>query len=139
MKSDLLPIELPKSSNDEIVWAQLYGSSFGLALAQAAARYQGLIVAITPDTPALTRLRQEISFYTGDTIPIYEFPDWETLPYDLFSPHDDIVSTRLETLFQLSQLKTGILVVSLPNALQRLAPEEYLNQKIGRASCRERV
>ena len=54
------------------------------------------------------------------------FPDWETLPYDLFSPYQDIISQRLATLVALSNLDTGILVVSVTTAMHRLIPQEYL-------------
>merc|ERR1712137_689668 len=54
------------------------------------------------------------------------FPDWETLPYDSFSPHQDIVSQRLETLFRFTQQVDGIFIVPVNTLMQRLAPTDYL-------------
>ncbi len=54
------------------------------------------------------------------------FPDWETLPYDIFSPHQDIVSQRIAALYQLPELSHGVLVVPITTALHRLAPKRFL-------------
>uniref|UniRef100_UPI00241E05FB transcription-repair coupling factor n=1 Tax=Ectopseudomonas oleovorans TaxID=301 RepID=UPI00241E05FB len=56
------------------------------------------------------------------------FPDWETLPYDSFSPHQDIISERLQTLHRLPHLKKGILLVPVATLLQRLPPPGFLDQ-----------
>jgi transcription-repair coupling factor (superfamily II helicase) len=55
------------------------------------------------------------------------FPDWETLPYDVFSPHEDIISERLKTLATLQNLKRGILIVPATTLLHRLAPTSYVH------------
>ena len=59
-------------------------------------------------------------------LPICLFPDWETLPYDTFSPHQDIISQRLATLYQLSRMDKGIVIVPVSTLMQRLAPKQYL-------------
>ena len=129
-KHGLLPLSLPETPAQEKVWGQLHGSAYGLVLAEAARQYDGLLLVIAADTPALIRLEQEIRFYLDDTIPLHLFPDWETLPYDLFSPHEDIISQRLTTLFRLPAIRSGILLTSIPNTLQRLAPAEYLENNL---------
>src|SRR6185295_2587254 len=53
-------------------------------------------------------------------------PDWETLPYDHFSPHQDLVSQRLATLYHVSRGECDVLVVAATTALYRLAPTDYL-------------
>ena len=58
---------------------------------------------------------------TTATLPVLPFPDWETLPYDQFSPHPDIVSQRLAALHRLPTLKRGIVVVPVQTLLQRAA------------------
>ncbi len=123
---DLFPSGLPQHRRREAVWGQLHGSAYGLVLARAARDYDGLLLVIAADTPALIRLEQELRFYLDEHTPLYLFPDWETLPYDLFSPHEDIVSQRLSTLFRLPEIRSGILLTSIPNTLQRLAPADYL-------------
>ncbi|MFX8868133.1 hypothetical protein ABTM84_19360, partial [Acinetobacter baumannii] len=59
-------------------------------------------------------------------LPVLPFPDWETLPYDRFSPHPDIVSQRLATLNRLPALKRGIVVVPVQTLMQRLAPRRHV-------------
>ncbi|HEY5602784.1 MAG TPA: transcription-repair coupling factor [Gammaproteobacteria bacterium] len=109
-------------------WGHLYGSSYGLAICNAALQSQRPFVIITPDTQAAYRLEYELRFYGAGSqrLPLLNFPDWETLPYDSFSPHQDIVSDRLLTLYQLPQMSKGILVLPIATAMQRLAPREFL-------------
>ena len=57
------------------------------------------------------------------------FPDWETLPYDIFSPHQDIVSERLRTLSRLPQTRTGVVIVPVGTLMHRLPPTEFVNQR----------
>jgi transcription-repair coupling factor (superfamily II helicase) len=106
-------------------WGQLYGSADALAIAQAARAATAPVLVITPDTPTATRLEYEIRFF-GSGLPVLTFPDWETLPYDVFSPHQDIVSERLATLARLPQLARGVLVVPVATLLHRLAPRTFL-------------
>ena len=110
-------------------WGQLYGSADALAVAQAARESATPVLVITPDTPTATRLEYEIRFFGGEYgggLPVLTFPDWETLPYDVFSPHQDIVSERLAALARLPQLARGVLIVPIVTLLHRLAPREFL-------------
>ncbi|MEE9422350.1 MAG: transcription-repair coupling factor [Gammaproteobacteria bacterium] len=117
---------LPENGQS-ILWSRLYGDSLPLVLAQAAQRYSGVMLCLTTDTQAAETLRDQISFFADDKLEIICFPDWETLPYDSFSPHQDIISERLEALYRLPQLKKGIVLVSIATFLQRLPPRNYLN------------
>ena len=127
-----LPLPAPKkeaSSQDHKHWGQLQGSSASLCISQALSQYKGPIVLITADTPSAMKLEKEIAFFLSDdtkNTPITLFPDWETLPYDSFSPHQDIVSQRLETLFRFTQQVDGIFIVPVNTLMQRLAPTDYL-------------
>ena len=109
-------------------WGRLYGSSYGLAIANAVQQYQRPFVIITPDTQTAYRLEYELRFYSigSQQLPLLNFPDWETLPYDTFSPHQDIISDRLLTLYQLPQMSHGILVLPVSTVMQRLSPREFL-------------
>jgi transcription-repair coupling factor (superfamily II helicase) len=110
-------------------WSRLYGDSLPLALASAAREYAGLMVVVTPDGQEAELLLQKLRFFCGEhEIDILCFPDWETLPYDRFSPHQDIVSERLETLHRLPGLERGVLLVPVATLLQRLPPPEFLDQ-----------
>jgi len=75
-------------AGDRLQFGQLYGSSFGLVIGAAARKHQGIVLVVTPDTPSASRLEEEFQSYNGgdDAIPVLSFPDWETPPYDTFSP-----------------------------------------------------
>ncbi len=120
---------LPDAGVTCIQWAQLYGCSRGLAIHAALEEHRGLIVLIATDTSAALKLEQELGFFSAsDSRHILHLPDWETLPYDIFSPHEDIVSERLQTLYLLPRLKQGILILTTRTLAQRLAPREFLKQ-----------
>jgi transcription-repair coupling factor (superfamily II helicase) len=129
MKNDLL-LNIPalKSKNDRQVLANLQGSSLALTISECAKQQKAPLILITSDTPSALKLRQELSYFVDDNIELISFPDWETLPYDHFSPHQDIISTRIETLFKLPSIKQGILIVPISTVLLRLAPKSYLKQ-----------
>jgi len=110
----------PKQRQD---WGNLYGSSIGLVISQAA--QQAPLIVITPDSLTAQRLVEDIQFYAPD-LSLLNFPDWETLPYDLFSPHQDIISDRLTTLYHLSDIKKGVLVLPISTLMYRLAPTDYV-------------
>jgi transcription-repair coupling factor (superfamily II helicase) len=80
---------------------------------------------LTADSQSAERLEQELKFFAPD-LPVLHFPDWETLPYDLFSPHQDIISQRIASLYRLPELEHGVLVVPITTALHRLAPTRFL-------------
>jgi len=122
---------LPGRPGDRVRWAGLHGSGAALALACAAERADGPLLVITPDTPSAERLERELGFFLQGVpaLPLLRFPDWETLPYDLFSPHQDITSERLATLYRLPSLERGVLLVSAATAMARLAPREYLESQ----------
>lgn len=106
-------------------------SSFALNLVQLAKQHQSLIVVLLPDASFLDLLKKEINFFLGkqDEISIVTLPDWETLPYDYFSPHQDIVSERLETLYRLPRLNKSILLLPVSSALQKLPARQYIEEQ----------
>jgi len=112
---------------DKKVWQNLPGSSASLAIYHGALSAEQPILLLTHDTPSAIRLEQELaSLNQQQQLPICLFPDWETLPYDTFSPHQDIISQRLATLYQLSRMDKGIVIVPVTTLMQRLAPKQYL-------------
>lgn len=126
----LLDLRPPRSAGERQQWGRLYGSSTGLALALAAQRHDGPVIAITTDTPAASRLEQAVKVFLSkakDT-PVMHFPDWETLPYDVFSPHQDIISQRLETLNRLPTLEHGIVILPVATLMHHLTPPGYVGQ-----------
>ncbi len=107
-------------------WRQLYGSARSLALAEAIAADTRPYLVIARDVRELDQLRAELGFYLGGARPIHALPDWEVLPYDLFSPHPDIISERLAALSELPRLKSAVLLASADTLGQRLAPRGYV-------------
>ena len=86
------------------------------------------VLLVTADTPSALRLEQELQYLLADTgCPVLLFPDWETLPYDTFS-HQDIISQRLETLYKLPQMSSGVLIVPISTLMLRTAPRVYLDK-----------
>src|SRR4029453_4791859 len=99
-----------------------------LALAQLAmaTRREGRTLAIVcADALAVQRLADEIAWFAPALV-VAQFPDWETLPYDHFSPHQDLVSARLAALYRVTRKQCDVVLVAAQTALYRLAPLSYL-------------
>jgi transcription-repair coupling factor (superfamily II helicase) len=118
---------LPSKAELHVRWGQLYGSATSLWLAEAARKASGPLLVIAADARQASRMEDELRFFCEPGSYIEHFPAWETLPYDLFSPHPDIVSQRLRMLSTLPRLAKGIAVVDLETALQRLPPQMYID------------
>jgi transcription-repair coupling factor (superfamily II helicase) len=103
---------------------QLSGASDAWWLAEAARSGKTLAV-LTANAWDAQRLQEEIRWFAPE-LDTHLFPDWETLPYDAFSPHPDLVSERLATLYQLGRGHFHILLAPLSTALYRLAPPSFL-------------
>ena len=116
---------LPTSPKQRRFWTPPHGSARALLVAQAARSHDGLLVAVTRDTQRAHALEDELRMFAG-TLPVLHFPDWETLPYDVFSPHPEIVSQRIATLYQLPSVKRGVLVVPAATLMQRIAPRAHI-------------
>ena len=124
--ASLLDPPPPRAGQQRAYWRRPHGSAMALAVASLARRHAGMLVAVTRDTHSAHTLEAELrAFATGET-PILHFPDWETLPYDAFSPHAEIVSQRVSTLYRLPSLTRGLLVVPIATLMQRLAPREFM-------------
>ena len=112
-----------------VSWTRPAGDSLPLALARAASHLEGPLAVITPDMQSAESLQEQLEFFlTGSAIGIKTFPDWETLPYDTFSPHQDIISERLATLNHLAEMRQGVLIIAVTTLLQRLPPRGFLYQ-----------
>ncbi len=117
---------LPAASSDALAIA--------IAAAQCAEKGAPLVVIAADPSDAL-RLEQEVAWLDPE-LSVRAFPDWETLPYDLLSPHEDLISERLETLYRLASRVPGrrpprdsaidVLVLSAATAALRIAPPEFV-------------
>jgi transcription-repair coupling factor (superfamily II helicase) len=119
-------LSLPTGAQRWRAWRQVDGAAYTLLLAHAAERAQKLIVAITKDTHEAQMLEADLASLSPPSLEVLHLPDWETLPFDVYSPHPDIVSQRLATLARLSAVKSGVLVVPIGTLMQRLAPRSFL-------------
>ena len=117
---------LPDARRPLVRWAGLHGSAAALALAEAARQDDRPWLVIEPDSRSLERRRAELGFFVREGLPVLTLPDWEVLPWDLFSPLPDIVSERLRTLAELPGLRRGLVLVTLDTLLQRLAPSGWV-------------
>ncbi|MCQ4257712.1 transcription-repair coupling factor [Stutzerimonas stutzeri] len=115
---------MPAASGKQ-TWGNLPGAALSLAIAEAASNAKQFTLLLTADSQSAERLQEELVFFAPG-LPVLHFPDWETLPYDVFSPHQDIISQRIAALYELPALTHGVLVVPITTALHRLAPKRFL-------------
>ncbi|MFN2300910.1 MAG: transcription-repair coupling factor [Gammaproteobacteria bacterium] len=118
---------LPAAAGAVASWGQLYGAASALVIAAAARRAPGPLIVVTAGASEVERLAAEIAFFAGSALPVLTFPDWETLAYDAFSPHQDIISERLRTLKKLPTLRQGVILTAAATLLQRLPPPAFLD------------
>ena len=126
MTRSLLTPPLPQAGHKRIQWRTPPGSAKALAFSEAARAHDGLLVVIAKDTHAAHQLETELRVFLDDDLPLVHFADWETLPYDVFSPHPEIISQRISTLYQLPGLRRGVLVVPVATLMQRVAPRRFV-------------
>ncbi|MGE8216476.1 MAG: CarD family transcriptional regulator, partial [Stenotrophomonas maltophilia] len=111
-------------------WWRAPASATALAwyIARAAEAHDGPLLVIARDNHGANQIEADLRTLLGtaSALPVVAFPDWETLPYDAFSPHPDIISQRLAALHQLPTLARGIVVVPVQTLLQQLAPLKYI-------------
>lgn len=124
--TSLFSIVVPEKAADKKFVGNLVGASLPLAIAEISSQHQGHTLLVVPDPQLALKLLSEIEqFYSGD---VSLFPDWETLPYDNFSPHQDIISDRIAKLYQLPTQTSGITIVPISTLLQRQSPRDFLMQ-----------
>ena len=128
MSKPILSVPVP-SQNNPLHVGQLYGSSRSLFLAEQIAEHKGLSIIVCNDMADADQVEQEILFFSHQKHEIFRFPDLETLPYDQFSPHQDIISERIKCLASIPQAKQGILTLPISTLLQKVAPLDFIQQR----------
>ncbi|MGI8465437.1 transcription-repair coupling factor [Pectobacterium punjabense] len=116
---------LPPKAGEQRLLGELTGAACAVECAEIVERHTGLVVLIAPDMQNALRLRDEIQQFTDQHVTT--LPDWETLPYDSFSPHQEIISTRLSTLYQLPNMTRGVLILPVNTLMQRVCPHSFLH------------
>jgi transcription-repair coupling factor (superfamily II helicase) len=119
-------VQLP-ASGQRLSLGTVPGSGDAYLIAQLAsqAKPRRMLVVLCADASSSQRLAEEIPFFAPD-LRVHLLPDWETLPYDQFSPHQDLVSERLATLHHVSRRECDVLLVAASTASYRLAPPSHL-------------
>jgi len=121
--SDITPFEF----GQKFYWGSLYGSAKALALIEFAQQQAQVILVVADDIVHFEQLFKSLNFYNNG-LEILRFDNWEVLPFDHFSPHPDITSSRLSTLSKLPTLKCGIVITTLESLSQQLCPLEFSKQ-----------
>ena len=116
----------PIAQNKKHYWQSLHGSAKALAIAEHACKSKNLSLVVCESMQMASQLERELAFFAPE-LNILQLPDWETLPYDNMSPHQDIISERLSTLSQLAVVKFGVLVVPITTLMHRLAPRSFIS------------
>ncbi len=126
--SSLMKPPLPRDPKQRSYWNAPHGSAMALAIAQAARLHAGIVVAVSRDTQSAQALESDLRVFASgaDALDVLHLPDWETLPYDLFPPHPEIVSQRIAALYRLPTTLRGVLVVPIATLMQRLAPRSFI-------------
>lgn len=128
MKTAFFQPDIPTQPNDHKILGNVLLGADALAISEIAEQNQNLTVVVTPDTRSAVRLSRVLSELSSQNVCL--FPDWETLPYDTFSPHQEIISSRLSALFHLQNAKKGIFLLPISTLMQRLCPPQYLQHNV---------
>ena len=128
MKTAFFQPDIPTQPNDHKILGNVLPGADALAISEIAEQNQNLTVVVTPDTRSAVRLSRVLSELSSQNVCL--FPDWETLPYDTFSPHQEIISSRLSALFHLQNAKKGIFLLPISTLMQRLCPPQYLQHNV---------
>jgi transcription-repair coupling factor (superfamily II helicase) len=145
VSSPLAPPLPPRAGS--IAWRHLYGAAKSLAIAQAASNHRGVTLVVAASSAASARIEQDLRFFAPE-IECLVFPDWETLPYDQFSPYQDITSTRVRALIGLPACERGVLIAAVPTLMHRIAARDWLcgehfvlrrGERLDRAAFRARL
>lgn len=110
-------------------WSGLQGSSLAIAIHAAASAHKGISFVATRSSHQAQVLARDLELLAISDLPVQLFPDHETLPYDPFSPHPDIISARLRTLASLASIRQGIVLAPATSLIQRLPPADYILQR----------
>ena len=117
--------QIPDAPGNRRHWGNLDQAALSLAVADAIQAEKGFTMVVVQDTQTAESVSHELQFFLPESVPVMLFPDWETLIYDSFSPHQDIVSDRLAILNELPLQKRGVLVVPATTLMQKLAPRSF--------------
>jgi transcription-repair coupling factor (superfamily II helicase) len=130
--SNYIGLNYPNKIARNLYLGQVLPGSYSLLLKAILKEHQGLLVVLVENFNIAYQLEAELVHgIDGESdVNILHFPDWETLPYDHFSPHPEIISERLATLYRLSTVNTGILIVPIVTVMHKICPLDYIQQNV---------
>jgi len=117
------PLPLPKSEHDPIYLRAATEPGIAHALHRLNQDNKRPLLVVAADSRHASDLAQALTVFGSEA---RVFPDWEVLPYDRFSPHQDLISDRLSRLWHLPRSPEGITVIAAPTLLQRLPPPSFI-------------
>ena len=122
-----LPDKWPGSART-VRWGQLYGSAGSLAASQAIEQHPGTVCIVTGSASAADSAEHELKFFAPD-VRLRRFCDYETLPYDAFSPPQELLAERLSALYHLVTGDREVIVVNAQALLNRLPPPDFITSR----------
>ena len=137
MKNSLLISDAPAlpSPGSTAGWGRLIGASTSLLAAELALKVERPVLLLANDPRHADQLEAEVRFFAGPGLAVHHFVEWETLPWDSFSPHQDIISQRLKVLAALPTLRTGVVIAAVDVLPQRLPPLDYVAARSLSLTC----
>ncbi len=117
-------LPIPSHTNSSVYWDRLYGCAQADAVIRSIENNFALL--IVENISEALRWESELRFFADSRLPIHLFQDWETLPYDIFSPHQSITATRLSILSQIQKHPYGIIIIAADTLMQRLPPVDFV-------------
>tara|TARA_A100001015_G_scaffold275021_1_gene331919 strand:- start:3565 stop:7008 length:3444 start_codon:yes stop_codon:yes gene_type:complete len=126
----LLSPQFPRNHHHASHWGGMIGCANSLVCARLIESRQQPVLIVTPDIASTEQLKENLQLFLPPNAyaSTMHFPDQEILPYDLFSPHADLISSRLSVLAQLQQPGDQVVIAALPTLLRILPPRDYLRQ-----------
>ena len=124
----LSEVALPSFPGEVTQIGRAYGCAPALFLSELAANIGAPCLALVPSVAGAESLAAQLQFFTGGDPTIALFPDLETLPYDSFSPHQELISQRLTVLRKLANGDIHSLLVAVPTLFYRLPPKDYIQE-----------
>ena len=140
----ILSLQSLNLADKKLLWSDSFGSGLSLSVAEVTKKHTGPVLVIASSARTASKIESEIAFFLGNSSQVMQFPDWETLPYDHFSPHQDIISKRLKTLYSLPEKSSGVTVVPVMTMMHRLPPKDFVqgrsfSYKVGQKINLERL
>ncbi|RFF32259.1 transcription-repair coupling factor [Wenzhouxiangella sediminis] len=127
----------PRDGEGRVDWPLLEGLPLALAISSYAGRKGGPVLVAVPDGYAARHLRDDINQL--GTVDAELFSDWEILPYDLYSPHPDLISRRLDLLSRLPGMDAGVVIAPITALMQRLPPVAWVQGQSLNLAVGERI